>query len=530
MSSSAPLPPRHNYDSFSLPVSSPITDHSPRPGPATRLLNDLFDEMDQLNTPDPINSSYIMIAESSDAHSRPRSRVKFSRFMLDLPNTPGEPPTSPTSMTSDQQDGYPFKHSRPHVNSEEGLLEPTSKFKEIQTRNIINGNPRFTSNSLPNHKFRSSLHSTSSTDSQEEYQTMIQKLRETFESSRFLTGAQMRAMAPRVFYTPALKKDIKGKGKGKVNSEVDEMEKNAIEILEALFGELNEREAGSSEEEWKTADELIDGIFNKHNNEDDDYDEKVENKDKGKGKEKEKEVEVEHIEDIKHSMEYEASETSEESYQAADTNKPQFPEINMNLSDEEHSDDDEEQLAEIQRNINMSLRHMKFDHIVEDNGGQQEHIPSSSSGESEETSFTQYLKAEETSTHSQHDIQGSSPITQLDTIVEHEEKIDEQNDSGSEESFNTAPSIKLHLRDTGSNDTCTNENDTKSEDEHSDTNTEEHTPPESVNSGSDTSSSTDCSIDDGAQDNDSQAEMAALATGVLAASLWMIERRIAASS
>ncbi|RAL61272.1 hypothetical protein DID88_010351 [Monilinia fructigena] len=143
---------------------------------------------------------------------------------------------------------------------------------------------------------------------------------------------------------------------------------------------------------------------------------------------------------------------------------------------------------------------MKFDHIVEDNDTQQEHTPPPSTGESEETSFTQELNEEEKSTHSQSDIQENSPIIQLDTIVKHEEEeIDEQNDSGSEESFNTAPSIQLHLKDTA-NDESTNEHDTKSKDEHSGAGIGDHNPPEIVNGGSGTSSSTDSSTDNGAQE------------------------------
>ncbi|KAA8564235.1 hypothetical protein EYC84_011181 [Monilinia fructicola] len=525
MSSSEPLPPKHYHDSPSLPVPSPITDRSSRPGPATRLLNDLFDEMDQLDTPESIDSSYIVIAASSHAPSRARSRTETSNLVLDSQYISSQPPTSRSSMTPDQQDDSPLTHFRHHVNSTEDLLELTSKIKEIRTRNgpFVNGNPEFISNSFPNPKLRSSLRSKASTNSREEHRTMIQKLKETFESSQFLTGAQMRAMAPKVFYTPAPKQGTKGKGRGKekVNLEVDEMEEKAVEILEALFGELNERDAGSSEDEWKTADQLIVGVVNKNNSEDDN-DGKNKNKKKNKDKGKGKEVEAENIVDINHSIEYEEGETSAQTSLTAKTKDPEPPELNINLFDEENSDDDDEHLAQVQHDINMSLRHTNFERTAEDTDPPQEHTPRSSPGASDETSSAQYgSRDEETSTHSPHDIPEHFPIAHLHAIAEHEEEIDGWDKSGSEKSFSTAPSIQLHAQDAG-----THEKDTELGDEWSDADIEDCTPPESVIDGSDTSSSAVSSADDGAGENDLQLGMAALATGVMAASLWMIERRM----
>ncbi|QSZ32556.1 hypothetical protein DSL72_002134 [Monilinia vaccinii-corymbosi] len=532
MSSSAPLPERRSRRSFSLPISGPAADRVPLPGPATRLLNDLFDEMDQLDTLEPLDSSYILLPESSRILSRARSRIGIWRSIIDSPNPPDPPATSPiSSISAAQQD-----RSRPHIKSVEDLDELASKFREIQISKsrLIKRPPGFRCNSLPNPERNDFLNSNSSTTAcEKDYRQTMKELRETFESSTFLTGAQMRALAPRVFYTQASK--IDAYGEGKTRSEAERMEEQAVEILEALFRELGERDADSSEDRWKTADELIGGVISKNSGQNGNDDENTyEGDGKGEGKGKQVEIEAANIEDVNINDNIISHEAGQETYQAANanananTNASAAHEVNINFLDEQTGDDDPEYLAQVERDINMAPPLAKFNHGVAEADAQRIETPhESSSAGFQEMPYSQFGTAgEEIPRKSQKDIQNLCTVVQKGRLDENGEKVEEHTASGSEKAFETAPGIKTRYAEGGTHD-----GDVEGEGGRGDIY------PQSVVSSvrddfllsgvEDDSSGpgTDTSTDSSVQEEDGHFEMAALATGVMALSLWMIERK-----
>ncbi|KAI9651360.1 hypothetical protein NHQ30_001401 [Ciborinia camelliae] len=250
MSSSTPLPFKPHPSLFSLQEV---------PGPATELLTDFFDDMNKLNMPQPLDSSYIILSKSHHVRSPTRHETSTPGLSTNTPNIPDQPPTSPTSLSRPSGSSSDFQYSRPHVNSAEDLQELASKFKKIHNANaqLIGADSEYISNSLPNLKLRPMTNP--SKVYEEEFKEALDKEKKTFESNIRITGSKMRKQIPKLHISPFSPQEIDRKEKGKATSDGNEMEENAVGILEDLFGELEKRDNGMSEDEWMSADEIIAG-------------------------------------------------------------------------------------------------------------------------------------------------------------------------------------------------------------------------------------------------------------------------------
>ncbi|APA13847.1 predicted protein [Sclerotinia sclerotiorum 1980 UF-70] len=440
-------------------------------GPATQLLNDFFAEIDQIDTSESIEASYVNVLLPRYRHARERARagsrlrIKTSPSM-NSPNIPDQPPTSPSLTHSLNQS---FGYSRPHVNSEEDLQDLALRFQETHTENseFINADAKFISNSLPNPRRRTFSNSSKVYD--QDFRDVLKREKEILESSL-----------------------------GFVEEE-DEDEKNAIEILEALFGELEDRENCSSEEEWKSAEEIIEDVKSKGG-------------DKGKGKV----VATEVAGDIGIEMAYNYSKDKNHHH---NIDKPS--EINfLNQAETEIR----QYSALTQQNIESGSSSKKLDSL-EKNVEDQAQLQSRMSNEDEVVPVSEFGEEEEEEkcTQPPEDIdlhKDFSPIKESQKISENSSTKQDQQDE--DKCTNTSSSAKYH-------DTALADNQNVAADLFS-----KSTTITSIDNSSTTSSiSTSTSRNDTytmkeQKQKDPQFEMAALATGVLIASLWMIERRIRA--
>ncbi|CAD6453028.1 bdd9afe5-57c2-4976-8a7a-1d6754b27e91 [Sclerotinia trifoliorum] len=488
-------------------ASSPID--TPRPvktkvsSPATQLLNDFFAEIDQIDTSESIDASYVNVLlpgycqarERARAGSRHKSRLRVKTSSnMNSPNVPDEPPTSPSPTHSWNQS---FSYSRPHVNSEEDLQELASRFQEIHTRNSesINADTKSLSNSLPNLRRRTFSNSSKVYD--EEFRDVLKREKEFFESSPSfiasqmpgITGSQMQKQIPRLIVSNSV-----------CVEEEKEGEKNAIEILEALFGELEDRENGSSEDEWKSAEEIIEGVENKGG-------------DKGRAKAVNNtfrnNVATEGVDDIDTEMGYNRLKDKKH-----DHNIDKSSEINF--LDQEAETEVRQYSALTQQYIANGSSSKKLDSLiekyVEDQAQLQprtsdeiEVVPLSEFGGKEKRKWAQ--NPEDIDLHKDlSSIKGPQKISDNPSAAEQD-----QHDDG-RESSDTSSSAIYH--DTADDQNITADSISKS------------TSITSIDNSSTSSISTTSTNYGTGEQKDPQFEMAALATGVLIASLWMIERKI----
>ncbi|KAF7857983.1 hypothetical protein EAF04_009340 [Stromatinia cepivora] len=462
------------------------------PGPATQLLNDFFAEIDEIDTSESIDASYVNVLLPGYRHAReragprPRSRLRVeTSFDINSPNVPDQPPTSPSPTHSLNQ---PFSYSRPHVNSEEDLQQLASRFQEIHTRNseLINEDAKSISNSLPNPKRRNFSNSSKAYD--KEFGDVLKKEKEIFESSPSfianqmpgITGSQMQKQIPKLFISDAVLDDDE--------EEEDEEEKNAIEILEALFSQLGNRENGSSEDEWKSAEEIIEGAKNK-------------GRDTGKGTA----VATEDIEDIGIEMGYRADMSH-----GHDIDESR----EINFFNQEAETEVRQYSSLTQQYIENGSSTKKLDSLIEKGEEDQAHLQSRTSDEFEVAPFSEFGdKGEEKWTQSHQDLG-------KDFSVRESQKIDDNNNvqQGQHDSDGSTNQVEGSNTPSIYHDTADDQNVTVDSTSKSTTSTS--------NSSTTSSTSTSSTNDNTEERRDPQFEMAALATGVMIASLWMIERKI----
>ncbi|KAJ8061992.1 hypothetical protein OCU04_009775 [Sclerotinia nivalis] len=473
------------------------------PGPATQLLNDFFAEIDEIDTSKSIDASYVNVLlpgyrharERARAGSRLRSRLRIeTSFNMNSPNVPDQPPTSPSPTHSLNQS---FSYSRPHVNSEEDLQELASRFQEIHTGNseLINADAKSISNSLPNLEL-----GTFSNSSKEEFKDVFRKEKEIVESSPGfiahqlpgITGSQMQKQIPKLIVSDAVSDDDYDEGE-------DEEEKNAIEILEALFGELEERENGSSEEEWKSAEEIFEGAENN-----------------GRDTGKEKTVATGDDGDIGIEMGYRADMSH-----GHDIDKSS----EIHFFDQEAETEVRQYSALTQQFIENGSSAKRIDSLIEKDEKDkkdQAHPQSKTSDEFEVAPLLEFgEKGEEKWTKSYQNLNKDISVMESQKIEDHSEAEQDQHDSdGSANQIEDSTTSSTH-HDTADEQNIAVDSTFKLTTSTSTSNS---------NSNSSTSSTSTSSTNDNIEEQKGpQFEMAALATGVMIASLWMIERKFRSS-
>ncbi|TGO46345.1 hypothetical protein BCON_0330g00100 [Botryotinia convoluta] len=270
LSSSEPLPQSH-MSIFSSTPGLPIDLATPRPnktkfpGPATQLLNDLFDELDEIEPVELIeDSTYVNVNHARKRagrlghRPRPRIETSFKSKSLDGPHQ--------SLSSSDHFLNSSINYSDQNVSPEKDLKKLADRFGEIQSRNkqIIEADDTIW-NSLPDlntgYFSRYAKVRGSAKAYEQGFQDSLKREKEIYESTPGfinkqmpgLSATEMRKRIPRLIIAEAEYEF----------DEEDEDERYAIDILEALFKELAEREASTNKNQWKSAEQIIDGVENK---------------------------------------------------------------------------------------------------------------------------------------------------------------------------------------------------------------------------------------------------------------------------
>ncbi|ESZ92108.1 hypothetical protein SBOR_7487 [Sclerotinia borealis F-4128] len=392
MSSSEPLPSCSNTSSVPAVVAVPTT------GPATKLLSKLFKEMDEQRTSQPIDSSYILLPNPhrSQTESRARARIPTSPVSVNSPNTSHQSPTSSTCLAHTSGFSPTFQYSREHADSIENLEELASRFKEIQTTNrkFITSDPKVISNSLPNPRLRSFSNFSASLGGlyEEEFEDALNRKKKKFDENFGMMGRDMRQMIPKLVSVPgAGGRKVDRKGKGKATSDNDQEEEDAIEILQELFAELEDKERDASEDVWKSAQEFI-------GDDEKDITEKT-NECKGKAKENVEESDV-------------IMSVQDEKMEAKDTGLGLIMSQEISICDQETEDNGDEH---------------RGDQIIDENEEHNAQLlvqPKSESG-FEVTKFEGFgQQGEENWTKSEHDVQKSRSDTKIQKNDDTAQKVD----------------------------------------------------------------------------------------------------------
>ncbi|TGO22904.1 hypothetical protein BPAE_0151g00320 [Botrytis paeoniae] len=492
-SSSEPLPQSHMSIFSSSPglptdLATPRPNRTKLPGPATQLLNELFQELDEIEAVESIeDSTYVNVdharkrADRLGHRPRPRIETLFKSKSLDGPHQ------SPSSSDHFLNSSVDYSHLT--VSPEEDLQKLADRFGEIQSRHkqIIEADNETIWNSLPDlntgyfscyAKVRGSAKAY-----EQEFQDTLKKEKEIYESTPGflkkqmpgLSATEMRKRIPRLIIAEAEYEF----------DEEDEDEKHAIEILEAIFKELAEREASTDKNQWKSARQIIEGVENK-----------------GQDNEEEQAVAKGDIED-----------KSEKRY-GSDHDNYKSREINIFSDFAEQTDDEIRQYSAItQQYIKDGCKTRGLDQIMEKD---EEELVKSQQPNEVESEVTPPPELEEKDkqeiTEPQQDlcevspVIESPPVNEKDPIPQEEPDI-EGNTKKDEDSSNSPQD----------DDTLENQNQNPDIDKSVD---------EVISVSSSTISDSTSSIDRSVSEEDEmQFGMAALATGVMVAALWMIERK-----
>ncbi|KAF7915370.1 uncharacterized protein EAE98_011236 [Botrytis deweyae] len=496
--SSSELQPQNQMSIFSSTPGLPTDLATPRPkrtklpGPATQLLNELFDEVDEIEAVESIeDSTYVDVDHARKRagrlrlRPRPRIETSFKSKSSDGPNQ--------SAGSSDFFMNSSVDYSHLTVSPEEDLQKLADRFGEIQSRNkqIIEADDDAIWKSLPDlntgsfsryAKLRGSAKAY-----EKEFQDALKKEKDIYESTPGfikkqmpgLSATDMRKQIPRL---------INAEAEYEFDEE-DEDEKHAIEILEALFKELAEREASTNKNEWKSVKQIIEGVENK-----------------GKNDGEEQAVAIKDM-DRRSEMNHSARQ---------DTHKSR--EINIFSDFAEETDDEIRHYSAItQQHIKDGCKVRGLDQIIE--------------------------KDEEQPVQPQQPSQVEPEITPSPELEEkNKQEITEPQQNVCEVSPVMEPP-KVNKKETIPQEQPDIEGNTK-EDEDSQNSSQNHDNPESQNLDIDiykhideaTSASSSAisystsSIDGSAseEEDEMQLGMAALATGVMITALWMIERKTAA--
>ncbi|TGO36090.1 hypothetical protein BHYA_0136g00330 [Botrytis hyacinthi] len=494
LSSSEPHPQDHMSIFSSSPglptdLATPRPKRTKLPGPATQLLNELFEEVDEIEAVESIeDSTYVNVDDARQRagrlrlRPRPRIETSFKRKSLDGPHH--------SASSSDHFMNSSVDYSHLTVSPEEDLQKLADRFGEIQSRNkrIIEADDDSIWNSLPDlntgsfsryAKIRGSAKAY-----EQEFQDALRKEKEIYESTPGfinkqmpgLSATEMRKRIPRLIIAEAECEF----------DEEDENEKHAIQILEALFKELAEREAGTNSDQWKSAKQII---------------ERVENNGKDDGEEQAVATgNIDHQSGKSHGLDH-------------DTHRSR--EINIFSDFAEQTDDEIRQYSAItQQYIKDGCIVRGLDQIIEKN----EEQPVKPQQPSEvEPEITPSLKLEEKdkqeSTESQQSLCEVSPAMISPPVNEKEPIPQEQHDKeGNTKEDEDSQKSSQNL------DTPENQN----------LDVDIYKPIDEVTTASySTISNSTFSIDGSAleEEDELQFGLAAVATGVMVAALWMIERK-----
>lgn len=271
ISSSEPLPHSRMSVFSSNPdlttdVATPRSKKTKHSGPATQLLHDLFEELDEIESAELIeDSTYVNIQHARQRAGtlgngpRPRIETSSKTKSFDLLRR--------SSNSSDQFMNSLIDYSHLNESSEEDLQKLSNKIGEIQSRNkqILEADDDTILNTLPARNTGYFSHYAkvrgSANAYKQEFEDTLKKEEEIYESTPAfidrqmpgLSAAEMRKRMPRLIIAePEHEFD-----------EEDEEEKSAVKILEELFKELAERDARTNEGESENAEKIIEQLENK---------------------------------------------------------------------------------------------------------------------------------------------------------------------------------------------------------------------------------------------------------------------------
>ncbi|TGO43545.1 hypothetical protein BOTNAR_2538g00010 [Botryotinia narcissicola] len=476
-------------------LATPRPKRTKIPGPATQLLNELFDEVDDIEAVESIeDSTYINVEDARQRadrlrlRSRPRTETSFKSKSLDGPHQ--------TASSSDHFMNSSVDCSHLTVSSEEDLQKLADRFGEIQSKNkrIIEADDETLWNSLPDlntgsfsryAKLRGSAKAY-----EQEFQDTLKKEREIYESTPGFLNRQMPGMS-----ATEMRKRISRLIIPEAEYEFDEEdrdENNEIQILEALFNELTEREAGTNNNQWKSAKEIIEGVENK-------------GKDDGEGQA----VATGVMEADNNHMDDQFGKSHDPSHDAYKSR-----EFNIFSDFAEQTDDEIREYSAItQQYIRDGCRVRGLDQIIEKD---EEQAVQSQQPNKVEPGITPSLKLEEKSKEEIAEPQQNlcdvspvlePPVTEKEPIPQEQPDI-EGNTKEDEDSQKSSPNL-----DTPENQ-CLDVDICKSIDEV-------------ISASSSTISNSTSSIDGSASEDEDELQfgLAAVGTGVMIAALWMIERK-----
>ncbi|KAF7890267.1 hypothetical protein EAF00_008582 [Botryotinia globosa] len=477
-------------------LATPRPKRTTFPGPATQILNELFEEVDEIEAVESIeDSTYINVDDARRRAGRLRHRPR-PKIERSFKNKSLDGPPQPTS-SSDHFMNSSVDYSHLTVSPEEDLQKLADRFGELQSRNkrIIEADDETIWNSLPDlnagsfsryAKIRGSAKAY-----EQEFQDTLKKEKEIYESTPgFLnkqmpgmSATEMRKLIPRLII-PEAEYEF---------DEEDEDENNAIQILEALFNELTEREAGTNENEWKSAEQII---------------EEVENKGKDDGEVQpfatgDMEVNYGHMDD-----QYGKSHDS-----GHDAHKSREIKIFSDFA-EQTDDEIREYSAITQQYIRDGCMVRRLDQIIEKDEEQLVQSQQLNQNESDPTPPHEPEEQDkEEITEPQQNLCEVSPVMEYPPVNEKEPIPQEQSgvEGNTKEDEDSQKSSKN--LDTPENQ-CLDVDICKSMDE-------------AVSASSSTISDSPSSIDGSASGDEDELQfgLAAVATGVMVAALWMIERK-----
>ncbi|KAM0162179.1 hypothetical protein ACHAQE_001706 [Botrytis cinerea] len=493
ISSSEPLPHSRMSVFSSNPdlttdVATPRLKRTKHSGPATQLLHDFFEEFDEIESAESIeDSTYVNIQHARQRAGtlgngpRPRIETSFKTKSFDLPRR--------SSNSSNHFMNSLIDYSHLNDSFEEDLQKLSDKIGEIQSRNkqILEADDDTILNTLPARNtgyFSHYAKVRGSADAyKQQFEDTLKKEKEIYESTPAyinpqmpgLSAAEMRKRMPRLIIAePEYEFD-----------EEDKEEKSAVKILEGLFKELAERDARTNEGESENAKQII---------------EKLENK--GRDNRKEKGVATSDIEDRK----------SEKSH-GSDYDLYESREINIFADFAEQTDDEIRQYSAITQQYIADGCHMRgLDQILEKD---EEQLVQSQQPNETRSEVTPIPELEEKNkkklTESQQDLCEVSPVMESPTVNDEDTIQQDQHDvDGNTKEDEEFQNSSQHQ------DTLENQNLDVIE-------TVDLVTSAIINEISDSTSSIDESASE--EEDEMQFGMAAMATGVMVAALWMIERR-----
>ncbi|KAF7914580.1 uncharacterized protein EAF01_000986 [Botrytis porri] len=480
-------------------LTTPRPKRSKVPGPATQLLNELFEEIDDIEAVESTDdSTYVDVQHARQRAGRlglrSRSRIErsFKSKSLDGPQQ--------SMSSSDHFMNSSVEYSHLTVSPEEDLQKLSDRFGEIQSRNkkSIEADDETICNSLPElntgYFSRYAKLRGSAKAREQEFQDALKKEKETYEpTSGFLkkqmpglSASEMRKRIPKLIIAEAEYEF----------DEEDENEKSAIQILEALFKELAERDASTDKDQLKSARQIIEGVQN-------------EGKDHGE----KQAVATGDIEDDFVHMDHK----SEKSHGLGhDIYKSRESNIFADFA-EQTDDEIREYSAIAQQYIKDGCKVRRLEQIIEKD---EEELVQSQQQNKVEPEFRSYCsprdrkKDHEETAESQQILYKVSPVMESPIVNDKDTIPQEQPEVGG----NTK-------EDADSQDSPQGHGTPENQNPEIDKPVDEFT---SISFGDlDISDSTSCDGNDSEEEDEMQFGMAAVATGVMIAALWLIERKTA---